>query len=95
MKCNKAKTSKMRYACIRKWFSLGREKGKRDQGGRSILEILTAFLLKKRTKDNLEKSIMTSLNWITEIWGIYIILYVLSVLLKYFELKNSFTSNIN
>ena len=80
---------------MRKWFSLGREKGKRDQGGRSILEILTAFLLKKRTKDNLEKSIMTSLNWITEIWGIYIILYVLSVLLKYFELKNSFTSNIN
>lgn len=59
------------------------------------MEILTAFLLKKRTKDNLEKSIMTSLNWITEIWGIYIILYVLSVLLKYFELKNSFTSNIN
>ena len=59
------------------------------------MEILTAFLLKKRTKDNLEKSIMTSLNWITEIRGIYIILYVLSVLLKYFELKNSFTSNIN
>ena len=59
------------------------------------MEILTAFLLKKRTKDNLEKSIMTSLNWITEIRGIYIILYVLSVLLKYFELKNSFTSHIN
>ena len=48
------------------------------------MEILTAFLLKKRTKDNLEKSIMTSLNWIKEIWGIYIILYALSVLLKYF-----------
>ena len=45
----------MRYACRGKQFSLGREKGKRDQGGSSILEILTAVLLKKKTEDNLNR----------------------------------------
>ena len=60
--------------------------GVREKGPRREEHIgnFNCILLKKRTKDNLEKSIMTSLNWIKEIWGIYIILYVLSVLLKYF-----------
>ena len=45
----------MRFGCIRKQFSLGREKGKRDRGGRSQLEILAAALLKKKTEENLNR----------------------------------------